>query len=208
MPQTMVHMTAMLPISLIVSCHLSQKESVLTFEIARVDSDADGSHRATGGGAFTSGGLSSCPTTGAQDTTGLDSAHHDPTTTRSGLTGIGTHGTHTRTADPRVDADRDRTKNMGDNVNYGGTTSTHHTFTTSPGQNPTSTTGTHHNTGATGLHHPGGTNTTAPGPAPHTAGPHKSDWMNKLDPRVDSDLDGSKTVGGNKTFDAPGGRHA
>ncbi|KAF7714309.1 Uncharacterized protein PECH_000437 [Penicillium ucsense] len=28
-----------------------------------------------------------------------------------------------------------------------------------------------------------------------TAGPHKSDMANKLDPRVDSDLDGSKTVG-------------
>ncbi|KAK1253544.1 hypothetical protein MKX07_001621 [Trichoderma sp. CBMAI-0711] len=38
------------------------------------------------------------------------------------------------------------------------------------------------------------------GPAPSTAGPHKSDMMNKVDPRVDSDLDNSKTVGGDKTF--------
>ncbi|KAJ5090650.1 hypothetical protein N7532_009334 [Penicillium argentinense] len=30
-----------------------------------------------------------------------------------------------------------------------------------------------------------------------TSGPHKSDMANKLDPRVDSDLDGSKTVGSN-----------
>ena len=30
-------------------------------------------------------------------------------------------------------------------------------------------------------------NTSAlPGPAPHTAGPHKKDWLNKLDPRVDA----------------------
>jgi hypothetical protein len=36
--------------------------------------------------------------------------------------------------------------------------------------------------------------------APNTAGPHKSDLLNKLDPRVDSDLDGSKTIGGDKTF--------
>jgi hypothetical protein len=36
------------------------------------------------------------------------------------------------------------------------------------------------------------------GPAPNTAGPHKSDLLNKLDPRVDSDLDGSKTIGGKK----------
>ncbi|KAJ5612668.1 hypothetical protein N7510_005862 [Penicillium lagena] len=28
-----------------------------------------------------------------------------------------------------------------------------------------------------------------------TAGPHKSDMVNKMDPRVDSDLDGSKTIG-------------
>ncbi|KAI5462475.1 hypothetical protein BGZ63DRAFT_383905 [Mariannaea sp. PMI_226] len=38
------------------------------------------------------------------------------------------------------------------------------------------------------------------GPAPSTAGPHKSDMMNKMDPRVDSDLDGSKTLGAEKTF--------
>jgi hypothetical protein len=28
--------------------------------------------------------------------------------------------------------------------------------------------------------------TDLPGPAPHTAGPHRYDWMNKLDPRVDA----------------------
>jgi hypothetical protein len=39
-----------------------------------------------------------------------------------------------------------------------------------------------------------------PGPADTTAGPHKSDMMNKVDPRVDSDLDGSKTMGGNRTM--------
>lgn len=36
-----------------------------------------------------------------------------------------------------------------------------------------------------------------------TAGPHSSDTMNKVDPRVDSDLDGSKTVGGDKTYSQP-----
>lgn len=29
-------------------------------------------------------------------------------------------------------------------------------------------------------------NSHLPGPAPNTAGPHKSDLLNKLDPRVDS----------------------
>jgi hypothetical protein len=38
-----------------------------------------------------------------------------------------------------------------------------------------------------------------PGPAPGTAGPHNSNLANKLDPRVDSDLDGSKTMGGDRT---------
>jgi len=37
------------------------------------------------------------------------------------------------------------------------------------------------------------------GTAQNTAGPHNSDLANKLDPRVDADLDGSKTLGGNKT---------
>lgn len=70
------------------------------------------------------------------------------------------------------------------------------------GTNPT---GSHHTT--TGAHdhdhdHDHNKHTlTNTGPAPNTAGPHKSDLMNKFDPRVDSDLDGSKTIGGNKTFD-------
>jgi len=37
------------------------------------------------------------------------------------------------------------------------------------------------------------------GTAQNTAGPHNSDLANKIDPRVDSDLDGSKTIGGNRT---------
>ena len=36
---------------------------------------------------------------------------------------------------------------------------------------------------------------TSTGPASSTAGPHKSNVLNKLDPRVDSDLDGSRTFG-------------
>ncbi|KAH8773236.1 hypothetical protein BGZ57DRAFT_1005243 [Hyaloscypha finlandica] len=37
------------------------------------------------------------------------------------------------------------------------------------------------------------------GTAQNTAGPHNSDLLNKLDPRVDSDLSGGKTYGGNAT---------
>jgi len=48
--------------------------------------------------------------------------------------------------------------------------------------------------GASGSHATPGSGT-----AQNTAGPHNSDMANKLDPRVDSDRDGSKTFGGNKT---------
>ena len=46
---------------------------------------------------------------------------------------------------------------------------------------------------------PGSHATPGSGTAQNTAGPHNSDIMNKLDPRVDADMDGSKTIGGNKT---------
>lgn len=48
--------------------------------------------------------------------------------------------------------------------------------------------------GASGSHATAGSGT-----AQNTAGPHNSDLLNKLDPRVDSDRDGSKTYGGNAT---------
>jgi hypothetical protein len=41
-----------------------------------------------------------------------------------------------------------------------------------------------------------GTHSSATGPAPNTAGPHKSDLLNKLDPRVDSDLSESRGTTG------------
>jgi len=83
----------------------------------------------------------------------------------------GPHDSHLgNKADPRVDSSR--------TGGYGNTTST----------------------GGYGSAGPGGSGiTSGPGPAPDTAGPHKSNVMNKADPRVDSDLDGSKTFGGNKT---------
>ncbi|KAI1737016.1 hypothetical protein F4680DRAFT_237069 [Xylaria scruposa] len=102
----------------------------------------------------------------------------------------GVHGPHSsriaNAADPRVDSDRDASRTVGNTYGSSGTAGT---------------TGAH---GTHGTHHPtsqlGGN--FAPGPAPNTAGPHKSDALNKADPRVDSDLDGSRTVGGNKTYGA------
>ncbi|KAI8160635.1 hypothetical protein K4K49_004630 [Colletotrichum sp. SAR 10_70] len=174
----------------------------------RVDSDRD--HR----GAPGSGLTGTHGTTGTHGSSGLTGTHG--TTGTSGLTGThntttgyddpaGTHGPHGsrvgNQVDPRVDSDRDHRGAPGS-----GLTGTHGT---------TGTTGTHGSSGLTGSHNTHGTSTThsavghtgaavggvhGTGPAPNTAGPHKSDALNKADPRVDSDLDGSKTVGGNKTY--------
>lgn len=142
----------------------------------------------------------------------------------SGATGInrGTDGPATRTdgphesnlankADPRVDSDRDHSRNLGANPHgtaTTGTTGTTGSYGTHTGTHGThaGTTGTHVGTAGTttgthGTH--AGTTGAGPGPAPNTAGPHKSDLLNKADPRVDSDLDGSKTFGGNKTYAQP-----
>jgi hypothetical protein len=121
--------------------------------------------------------------------------------------------------DPRVDSDLDRSRNAGVNPHgtsttetYGHSGATHGTgLTGSHGTTGSGLTGSHgttgtHGSGLTGSHGTTGTHTgaglghTGPGPAPNTAGPHKSDALNKVDPRVDSDLDGSKTVGGNQTY--------
>jgi len=48
--------------------------------------------------------------------------------------------------------------------------------------------------GASGSHATAGSGT-----AQNTAGPHNSDTLNKIDPRVDSDRDGSATFAGNRT---------
>lgn len=136
---------------------------------------------------------------------------------------FGPHGSRLgNAADPRVDSDLDSSRNagtagLGSSTTsagaYGthgatGTTGTHGLTGTHPttGTHATpgttgayGTTGTH---GATGTHGTHITSSGGPGPAPNTAGPHSSDIANKLDPRVDSNLDGSKTIGGNKTYGA------
>ena len=154
----------------------------------RVDSDHYGSTGNTAGaGGYGAGQYGS---TGTHTGSGL-TGHN---TTGSGLTGThGTHGTHTGSgltgnhgysdpsgphdsrfanqADPRVDSDR-----------YGGQGNTY---------------GTTQGSGLTGTNHPG---QVGHSDANKTAGPHGSNLLNKLDPRVDSDLDGSKTTGGDRTY--------
>jgi hypothetical protein len=94
----------------------------------------------------------------------------------------GTHGPHNsraaNAADPRVDSDRDGSRHIGD------TTGSHGTYT-------------HSDNYMHGSSHKQGTHL-GDGPAPHTAGPHRSDVMNKADPRIDSDRDGSRNVGMNQ----------
>jgi hypothetical protein len=139
----------------------------------RVDSDRVGAAGNTGSARYDTGaGL-----TGSTGHSGIGSTGHS-----SGLTGntygsdpTGPHDSRLgNKADPRVDSDR--VGGLGNTSSAGGYGTTHNT----------------HGAGVGGLH-------SGPGPAPDTAGPHKQDMLNKLDPRVDSDLDGSKTVGGNKT---------
>jgi len=198
----------------------------------RVDSDRDHSRNmgmnpqgtATTGTTGTHGFGGTTGTTGTTD----NSAFFGTGTTGTSGINRGTGGPATRTdgphgsnlmnqADPRVDSDRDHSRNMGMNPHgtatsgttgtHGlggttGTTGTHNTRSTAAGT--TGTTGVLGSSGTTGTTGTHNTRSTAagsgPGPAPNTAGPHSSDLLNKADPRVDSDLDGSKTFGGNKTY--------
>jgi hypothetical protein len=131
----------------------------------RVDSDMDGSRNA---GAANYG-------PGATSGSGLTGSHQSTGTTGSGY-GSTTAGPHDSNllnkADPRVDSDRDGSRNMGAS-NYG------------PGATSGGLTGSHQTTGA------GYGSTTSS----NTAGPHSSNLANKLDPRVDSDMDGSRNMG-------------
>jgi len=137
----------------------------------RVDSDLDGSRNL--------GAASTSTTAGHTSGTGQYSGTHAGNTTGShtGTTGGISHSTNAgphnsnalNKADPRVDSDLDGRGNRH-GASTGGIL------------------------GASGSHATAGSGT-----AQNTAGPHNSDTLNKIDPRVDSDRDGSKTVGGNKT---------
>ncbi|KAK0759030.1 hypothetical protein N5P37_008519 [Trichoderma harzianum] len=179
----------------------------------RVDSDRD--HRENLGrhdGSYTTGGdnysyggdtTTSSGVTGSSGMTGTGGTFDSSKgSTGFGSTGFGstaatgpaskTAGMHSSNvankADPRVDSDLDASRNMG--LRSGGATAGTDTYGSSNTQSET-----------TGF----GTST---GPASKTAGTHKSDMLNKADPRVDSDLDGSRNMGlksHGATYDAPSG---
>ncbi|KAI1203367.1 hypothetical protein F5X97DRAFT_284316 [Nemania serpens] len=201
--------------------HGSHNSRVANAADPRIDSDRDhraapgstvgGTHEYTTGNQYThGGGNTGAGAFGSTGATGREGPHtsnlankvdpridSDRSGQRFGNTAgdhygsgpEGVHGPHSsrlaNTVDPRVDSDRDASRTVG---NTYGSSGTH------------GTTGAHGTQGTThGAHQLGGF---TPGQAPHTAGPHKSDALNKVDPRVDSDLDGSRTVGGNKTYGA------
>ncbi|KAK3313191.1 hypothetical protein B0H66DRAFT_569750 [Apodospora peruviana] len=102
----------------------------------------------------------------------------------------GTYGPHSsrlaNALDPRVDSDADRSNHhaggAGGMTGAGGYVGQqHHGYGAGASSGMTSThAGGHHNNrqAAAAL--------SGPGPAPNTAGPHKSDLLNRLDPTVDS----------------------
>lgn len=154
----------------------------------RVDSDADGSRNAGmaqyGVGAGNNQGIGQTSrSTGYGNTT----EYNEPGmggysgTTGIGSTGAGGAGPHNSAMmnklDPRVDSDMDGSRNAG--MNQGGIGGMSHGYTRDQ-------------SGITG------TTTTSGG-----AGPHSSSLLNKLDPRVDSDRDGSRNAGIAQT--GPGG---
>jgi len=180
----------------------------------RVDSDQYGA----AGNAPSAGGYGhSTGVTGSHNThsTGLTGGSHGTHSTGIGSNTYGSdqtgpHDSYTANKlDPRVDSDRyGAAGNAPSAGGYGHsgtgltggshTTGSHTTGTGIAGNTHSGTTGYGSTTG-TGSHGAHGTGH-LPGPAPNTAGAHGSDMLNKLDPRIDSDLDGSKKVGGDRTF--------
>ncbi|KAL7923609.1 hypothetical protein ACQKWADRAFT_288785 [Trichoderma austrokoningii] len=164
----------------------------------RIDSDRD--HREALGrhdGSYTTGGDNY--SYGESNTKGMSTT--GDTLTSSGTTGPAptTAGMHKsdmlNKADPRIDSDLDGSKNMGlrsEKATHAGTpsTTTHGVGSTGTTYG-TDTTTTGSSTGTSGT----GTAFGSTGPASKTAGTHKSDTMNKADPRIDSDLDGSRNMG-------------
>ncbi|KAL2255003.1 hypothetical protein VTK26DRAFT_4386 [Humicola hyalothermophila] len=169
----------------------------------RVDSDRDNSRNM---------GMS----TDSTGRTGRTAGHGETGGSYMGTSGAseGTYGPHSgRTAnamDPRVDSDRDNSRNMG--MSTGATSRTGHT---AGGLGTGTAEGTYgpHSSRTANAADPrvdsdrdnsrtmgAGTGTGSGGLGTRTAGSHRSDMANKMDPRVDSDLDGSRTMGGNRTY--------
>jgi hypothetical protein len=130
----------------------------------------------------------------------------------TGTTTTGPHDSNlANKADPRVDSDRGQYGTAGGftsggayNTNPQSTNAGPHSSNLANKIDPRvdsdlDNRARHQNLGGSSA--PAGSSYTTPGSgtAQQTAGPHDSNIANKLDPRVDSDLDKSRTVGGNAT---------
>jgi len=153
------------------------------------NSGLSGSHQTTGAGY----GSSNSGLTGSHQTAGAG----------YGSSNSGSHSNNlANKLDPRV------TSNLNDSrtasgAEYGNTGISGSTDTGygSTGNGFTGSTGAYGNDSLASHQQQGGqTGHRFDGPAPNTAGPHRSDALNKMDPRIDSDRDGSKTVGGNSQY--------
>jgi len=147
----------------------------------RVDSDRDGQGKLQSAVPGSTGHNSGTGMGSHQQHTGVGGAYGT-----SGSTNAGPHDSNLmNAADPRVDSDRS---------NYGNTSS-------GISGSHQAGLGSHQQHGVTGGHQQGQyvpSDIARDGPAPHTAGPHKSDMLNKVDPRIDSDH--SKTTGHNQQY--------
>ncbi|KAJ9655766.1 hypothetical protein H2198_005472 [Neophaeococcomyces mojaviensis] len=119
--------------------------------------------------------------------------------TTGGYGGSNTAGPHNSNLanklDPRVDDNAG-----GYSSQYGSGTTGHTTHQGQHGHAPVHDATTHgYGDSGIGSGTTGGYGTSTSTGASGTAGPHNSNLLNKLDPRVDSDRDNSKTFGGNKT---------
>lgn len=159
-----------------------------------------GSNTGNTGSGLTGSGTSGPQYTGSDD--------RDRGLVGSGTTTSGPHSSSlANKADPRIDSDRDGSRNTG-NTGYGsgsgiGSNARDPTGLTGAGSGYDSNT---RDTGLTGSHNTGttgyGSGTSGAYPdsgvgESTTAGPHSSNLANKADPRVDSDRDGSRGMGSN-----------
>jgi hypothetical protein len=185
----------------------------------RIDSDRDGraAHGTTTGGVFGSSthGSTNAGPHGSNIANKLDPRVDSDRDNRGAHHGTsenyGPHSTNiANKLDPTVDSDRDnRGAHHGTSENYGPHSNIANKLDPTVDSDRDHR-GTHtlgripmvDNQGHSTASHAATTPTSKsnlPGPAPNTAGPHKHDILNKLDPRVDSNMDGSKTIGGDKT---------
>ncbi|KAJ4419781.1 hypothetical protein N0V85_000853 [Neurospora sp. IMI 360204] len=180
-------------------------------------------HAAYGGGhpeAYTLGGN---PTYSGSNTTGTHAGTHTGThTSNTHGTSEGAYGPHGSRAanalDPRVDSDRDASRTAGTGAGYNthgtsegayGPHGSHAANALDPrvdsdrdgshntGYNTHSTGNTFGSTGTHGTHTTGNTfgSSNTHSTSEGAYGPHGSRAANALDPRVDSDRDGSRTAG-------------